>query len=120
MADSTRLTARQLCRATLSRQLLPGAVAVLMRGADVTFAEAECPIVHNFTVHDSGTVFSVDPAVLPRVRDTYGIDVLGYSANHQFDEGLRGFLESLDQLKAARLPYFGAGRNLDEALTRRR
>jgi len=93
-----------------------GAMGALMRSGDVTFAEMECPIVDDFTVND-GTVFSIDPAVLPQLRDTYGVDVMPFAANHPFDQGEDGFLESLDLITAAGLPYTGAGRNLDEALT---
>jgi hypothetical protein len=92
-----------------------GAMGRLMSSGDVTFAEMECPIVDDFTVND-GVVFSIDPAVLPRLRDTYGVDVMPFAANHPFDQGESGFLESLDQITAAGLPYTGAGRNLDEAL----
>ena len=93
-----------------------GAMGRLMSSGDVTFAEMECPIVDDFTVND-GVVFSIDPAVLPRLRDTYGVDVMPFAANHPFDQGEAGFLESLEQITAAGLPYTGAGRNLDEALT---
>ena len=92
-----------------------GAMGRLMSSGDVTFAEMECPIVDDFTVND-GVVFSIDPAVLPQLRDTYGVDVMPFAANHPFDQGEAGFLESLDQITAAGLPYAGAGRNLDEAL----
>ena len=92
-----------------------GAMGRLMSSGDVTFAEMECPIVDDFTVND-GVVFSIDPAVLPRLRDTYGVDVMPFAANHPFDQGEAGFLESLEQITAAGLPYTGAGRNLDEAL----
>lgn len=93
-----------------------GAVAALVRSGDITWNDFECPVVDDFTVN-GGVIFSVDPAVLPRLRDTYGVDVITLAANHPFDQGQDGFLETLDQFAAARLPYTGAGRNLDEALT---
>jgi len=92
-----------------------GALGRLMSSGDVTFAEMECPIVDDFTVNN-GVVFSIDPAVLLQLRDTYGVDVMPFAANHPFDQGEAGFLESLDQITTAGLPYAGAGRNLDEAL----
>jgi poly-gamma-glutamate capsule biosynthesis protein CapA/YwtB (metallophosphatase superfamily) len=92
-----------------------GAVAALVSDADVTLDDFECPVVENFTVND-GVVFSIDPAVLPQLRDTYGVDVVTLAANHLFDRGVDGFLETLDQFEAAGIPTAGAGVNLDAAL----
>jgi poly-gamma-glutamate capsule biosynthesis protein CapA/YwtB (metallophosphatase superfamily) len=92
-----------------------GAVAALVSGADVTLDDFECPVVEDWTVND-GVVFSIDPAVLPRLRDTYGVDVATLAANHLFDRGTPGFLETLDQFAAAGIPTTGAGADLDGAL----
>jgi poly-gamma-glutamate capsule biosynthesis protein CapA/YwtB (metallophosphatase superfamily) len=92
-----------------------GAVAALVSDADVTLDDFECPVVESFTVND-GVVFSIDPAVLPRLRDTYGVDVVTLAANHLFDRGVDGFLETLEQFDAAELPTTGAGADLDAAL----
>ena len=93
-----------------------GAMAELQRSGDVTIAEIECPFVDDFTVNN-GTIFSLDPATIPLIRDTYGADVVLFAANHPFDQGVEGFLESLEHFRANGLPYAGAGANLDEALT---
>ena len=92
-----------------------GAVAELVSGADVTLDDFECPVVEGFTVND-GVVFSIDPAVLPRLRDTYGVDVATLAANHLFDRGTPGFLETLAQFEAAGIPTTGAGPDLETAL----
>jgi poly-gamma-glutamate capsule biosynthesis protein CapA/YwtB (metallophosphatase superfamily) len=92
-----------------------GAVAELVSGADVTMDDFECPVVESFTVNE-GVVFSIDPAVLPRLRDTYGVDVATLAANHLFDRGTPGFLETLQQFEAAGIPTTGAGADLDGAL----
>ncbi len=92
-----------------------GAVAALVSDADVTLDDFECPVVDDFTVND-GVVFSIDPAVLPQLRDAYGVDVVTLAANHLFDRGVDGFLETLDQFEAAGIPTSGAGVNLDAAL----
>ncbi len=93
-----------------------GAMASLLRSGDVTIAEIECPFVSDFTVNN-GTIFSLDPATIPLIRDTYGADVVLFAANHPFDQGVEGFVESLEHFEANGLPYAGAGRNLEEALT---
>ncbi len=92
-----------------------GAVAELVSGADVTLDDFECPVVESFTVNE-GVVFSIDPAVLPRLRDTYGVDVATLAANHLFDRGTPGFLETLEHFEAAGIPTTGAGPDLDAAL----
>lgn len=92
-----------------------GAVAELVSGADITVDDFECPVVDDFTVND-GVVFSIDPAVLPRLRDTYGVDVATLAANHLFDRGTPGFLETLQQFEDAGIPTTGAGADLDAAL----
>lgn len=93
-----------------------GAMAALLRSGDLTIAEIECPFVNDWTVNN-GTVFSLDPATIPLLRDTYGADVVIFAANHPFDQGTDGFIESLEHFEANGLPYAGAGRNLEEALT---
>ena len=92
-----------------------GAVAELVSGADITLDDFECPVVDTFTVND-GVVFSIDPQVLPRLRDTYGVDIATLAANHLFDRGTPGFLETLEQFDAAGIPTTGAGPDLDGAL----
>ena len=92
-----------------------GAVAELVSGADITVDDFECPVVDDFTVND-GVVFSIDPEVLPRLRDTYGVDVATLAANHLFDRGTPGFLETLQQFDDAGIPTTGAGGDLEDAL----
>lgn len=93
----------------------PGAMADLVSDADVTLDDFECPVVDSFTVND-GVVFSIDPAVLPQLRDTYGVDVATLAANHLFDRGTPGFLETLAKFRAAGIAITGAGEDLDRAL----
>ena len=93
----------------------PGAVARLVRDADITLDDFECPVVRNFRVHD-GTIFSIDPRVLPHLKHDYGVDAVTLAANHQFDQGTAGFLESLSHFDAMGIPRAGAGADLHEAL----
>jgi len=92
-----------------------GAVAALVSGGDVTLDDFECPVVDDWTVNE-GVVFSIDPAVLPQLRDTYGVDVATLAANHLFDRGTPGFLQTLDKFAAAGISTAGAGVDLDAAL----
>ena len=44
-----------------------------------------------------------------------GIDIVGLANNHVFDFGEESFLDTLDTLKDAGIPYVGAGLTIDEA-----
>jgi hypothetical protein len=92
-----------------------GAVAELVSGADITVDDFECPVVDNWRVNE-GVIFTIDPRVLDHLRDDYGVDVVTLAANHLFDAGTPGFLETLDRFDAAGIARTGAGRDLDEAL----
>lgn len=93
-----------------------GAVARLVSGADITLDDFECPVVQNWTVNDALS-FSIDPAVLPHLRDDYGVDVVTLAENHVFDRGTAGFLETLQRFAAAGIQQTGAGADLNAALT---
>ncbi len=45
-----------------------------------------------------------------------GVDVALLANNHVFDYGKESLLDTLDTLEAANIGYFGAGRNLEEAM----
>lgn len=47
--------------------------------------------------------------------DILGVDIVGLANNHVYDYGEEAFLDTLDTLEAAGIPYVGAGRNLAEA-----
>jgi len=46
---------------------------------------------------------------------TLGVDIVGLANNHVYDYGKNAFLDTLDTLENACIPYVGAGRNLDAA-----
>ena len=45
-----------------------------------------------------------------------GVTLVSLANNHAFDYGEDAFLDTLDILSQANVPYVGAGRNLDEAM----
>ena len=92
-----------------------GAVARLVRDADVTVDDFECPVVDTWQVN-GGTVFSIDPAVLPHLRDDFGVDVATLAANHVMDQGVAGLLETIAKFYAAGIPITGMGADLEAAL----
>ncbi len=46
-----------------------------------------------------------------------GVDIVTLANNHVFDYGETSFLDTLDTLKSADILYYGAGKNLDEAIS---
>lgn len=59
--------------------------------------------------------FKADPAHVSYLNDL-GIDIAGLANNHVFDYGEEAFLDTLDTIKQAKIPYVGAGRTLKEAM----
>ncbi|WP_076263314.1 CapA family protein [Intrasporangium flavum] len=96
-----------------------GATPRVVRQSDVAIADHECPIVADgdYTPQlGTTTVFSVPEAVLPRWRDTLGLDVVYLAANHMSDKGVRGIRSTLRLMDKYRIPRTGLGMDLDEAL----
>lgn len=96
-----------------------GATPQVIKRSDVAIADHECPIVSNKSWEPQfGTtaVFSVPEAVLPRWRDTLGLDVVYLAANHMSDKGVSGIRSTLRLMDAYKIPRTGLGMNLDEAL----
>lgn len=58
--------------------------------------------------------FRADPARVSELK-SLGCDVVNLANNHVYDYGEIGFLDTLDTLNEAGMPYIGAGHNLDEA-----
>ncbi|WP_323097348.1 CapA family protein [Intrasporangium sp. YIM S08009] len=96
-----------------------GATPRVVRQSDVAIADHECPIVadRDYTPQlGTTTVFSVPEAVLPRWRDTLGLDVVYLAANHMSDKGVRGIRSTLRLMDQYHIPRTGLGMDLDEAL----
>lgn len=49
------------------------------------------------------------------IYNEIGVDMVTLANNHVYDYGEDAFLDTLDTLKNAKMPYIGAGRNIDEA-----
>jgi poly-gamma-glutamate capsule biosynthesis protein CapA/YwtB (metallophosphatase superfamily) len=93
-----------------------GAVHRLVRDADVAVSDFECAMTKNFTQHDEGTLFTIDPEVALFMRKA-GIDVATIATDHMTNAGVNGLLETVDYFKKAGVKPVGGGRNLAEALT---
>jgi poly-gamma-glutamate capsule biosynthesis protein CapA/YwtB (metallophosphatase superfamily) len=96
-----------------------GATPDVVKRSDVAIADHECPIVSDASYRPQlGTtaVFSVPEAVLPRWRDTLGLDVVYLAANHMSDKGVEGIRSTLRLIDKYKIPRTGLGMDLDEAL----
>lgn len=58
--------------------------------------------------------FQVAPERIQIMKDL-GADIVSLANNHVYDFGEIGFLDTLEHLKQAELPYVGAGKNLEKA-----
>ena len=58
--------------------------------------------------------FCGDPDNVSYLKDL-GVDIVGLANNHTFDFGEVSFLDTLETLEDAQIPYVGAGRNLAQA-----
>ncbi len=50
-----------------------------------------------------------------QILNELGVDIVSLANNHVYDFGEAAFLDTLDTLSAAGIPYVGAGRTIDEA-----
>lgn len=90
-------------------------LATRLDAADFSIGNLECPIAGTTTGApvDKVYTFRAAPSTLPVLRRHF--DAVSVANNHSGDYGPVAFRETLEHLTAARLPYFGGGRNLAEA-----
>ena len=88
-----------------------------MRNADIFMINNE------FTFTSRGTptankkfTFRANPGNVSMYEEM-GVDIVSVANNHIYDYGEISLLDTLDTLEQAEIPYVGAGRNLQEAMT---
>jgi poly-gamma-glutamate synthesis protein (capsule biosynthesis protein) len=88
--------------------------AALLRDADFTIGNLECPIATVGKPLDNKIFsFRADPRVVSLLKGRF--DALAVANNHSGDYGKAAFLETLSHLERAGIPHFGGGRNLASA-----
>lgn len=86
----------------------------LLRDADYTIGNLECPIATGGAPMDSKIyTFRADPRVLPVLRGRF--DAMAVSNNHAGDYGRAAFVETIEHLRASGIAAFGGGRDLRAA-----
>ncbi|HYP90548.1 MAG TPA: CapA family protein, partial [Polyangiaceae bacterium] len=89
------------------------ATAPLFRGVALSVANLECPVATTGARVEKVYTFRADPRTLPVLHQHFG--AVSVANNHSGDYGPEAFRETLEQLSAARMPYFGGGHDLSEA-----
>ena len=91
-----------------------GEVREYLRGADLTLANFENPVITNAVYHPSATTFTGDLRLMPILRQA-GIDGVTLGNNHVLDAGVSGLEETLVHLDDTGISHAGAGMSLDDA-----
>jgi poly-gamma-glutamate capsule biosynthesis protein CapA/YwtB (metallophosphatase superfamily) len=87
-----------------------------LASADITVGNLESTLSDDGSPRQDpvGDSFHADPGVRAALRDA-GFDALSLANNHTGDYGDRALVQTVDLLRAAGLPTFGAGRDLATA-----
>ncbi len=86
-----------------------------MKSSDVMLLNNEFPYTNRGTpTPDKTYTFRADTSTAHLITDM-GVNVVGLANNHAYDFGREGFLDTLDTLDEAGIPYIGGGRNINEA-----
>lgn len=95
--------------------ILSESVVDIMTTSDIMVANSE------FTVSDIGEkmpnkyyTFRASPKRLS-IYEEMGVDLVTLANNHVYDFGETAFYDMLDALEEYKMPYIGAGRNMDDA-----
>ncbi|WP_432976884.1 CapA family protein [Dactylosporangium sp. CA-233914] len=91
-----------------------GPIADTLGDADLTVINLETAITSRGTPEPKTYHFRTEPRAIDALKAA-GIDAVTIANNHILDYGRVGLLDTLDALQAAGYPYFGAGRDTDDA-----
>ena len=87
----------------------------VMKKSDIMVANSE------FTISDRGEkmpgkyyTFRASPSRIP-IYEEMGVDLLTLANNHVYDFGKTAFEDMIDSLNEYKIPYIGAGKNIQEA-----
>lgn len=88
-----------------------------MRTTDIMMVNNEFPYSDRGTPQADKTYTFCAPTESTSLLYDMGVDIVSLANNHTFDYGEEAFLDTLDTLNNAGMPYVGAGHNIDEAST---
>ncbi len=86
-----------------------------IESADLSIGNLEAPIsIRGEPVPNKRFTFRQNPEIAPALKEI-GFDIFALANNHTMDYGVNALVDTLDVLKANKISYTGAGRNLEEA-----
>ncbi|MEV0130095.1 CapA family protein [Dactylosporangium sp. NPDC050688] len=91
-----------------------GPIAAQLSAADLTIVNLETAITSRGVEEPKTYHFRTTPVAIDALKAA-GIDAVSIANNHTLDYGRTGLLDTLDALRTAGYPAFGAGANTDEA-----
>jgi hypothetical protein len=81
---------------------------------DIAFANLETPVAPKSSLGTGAFLFNADPIILKSLQ-TLGIDLVSFANNHAYDQGRKGFIETIEELRKTQLDFIGAGDNCEQA-----
>ncbi len=82
---------------------------------DATVINYENPITACRITKKKRLAHRSDPEALDFIKANFNNPILSFANNHLMDYGYIGMIDTIENTESARLPYIGAGRNIDEA-----
>lgn len=89
-------------------------VQQLMQSADIFMLNNEFCYSNRGTPVPKGYNFRADPLRVERLAEM-GVDIVSIANNHAYDYGEEAFVDTIDTLNDAGIPYVGGGKNLEDA-----
>ena len=86
-------------------------IASFMKERDFVLVNLETPLTRHPRAYG---LFASDPAYAMALKKA-GISMVSLANNHMFDAGEIGFMDTMEHLSRAGIPFVGAGKSLDEA-----
>jgi poly-gamma-glutamate synthesis protein (capsule biosynthesis protein) len=87
--------------------------ASVLNKSDIRIGNLECVISNIGTAEDKPFTFRAHPRVLKLLKKHF--DAVSLANNHTGDFGHAAFSQMLDHLNQAKMPFFGGGRDLQQA-----
>lgn len=82
---------------------------------DIVFGNLECPLSKDGVIRaDKGSILYAPPDSINALK-YLNYNILSIGNNHINDYGEGGLIKTIEILKNEKIPFFGAGRNLEEA-----
>ena len=116
--DENAVTTAQLdaSEGDISKCISPELLAI-MQEADFMCLNNEFTFSNNGSpMNGKAYTFRANPERVSVLQDM-GVDLVQLSNNHVYDYGKQALLDTFDTLEGAGIDYFGAGRNLEQAMS---